>query len=359
MAGITRRDTLAGLAAAAAAGLSLPRGLAAQEMIKLTMASSHPTTLPWVGVLAEHVVGQSNARLEAAGTAARIDWTESYGGALYKFDKTLEAVGDGLTDLGWVGTLWEESRMPLQNVTFYTPFVTDDLPMQLGVLNRLHAEVPALAEAWERQNQVFLGASGIETYHLLTREPFERFADLQGKKIISAGSVGNFLKGTGATPVNSGLPEFYNNLRTGVADGVLISFSGAFPFKLFEPAPYVTKVGLGSQMTGALGVNRRVWRRLPEEVQTVLFELGHEYSTIHAERLMGAAGNFEQQMAAAGATITTLDPAERKKWVEALPDLAGDWRTETESRGSAAGEVLAAYMSAMVEAGATPERMWG
>ena len=50
------------------------------------------------------------ARTEFAGprpTAARSTNTAN----------TLEAVEIGLTDMGWVGTLWELSKMPLQNVT--------------------------------------------------------------------------------------------------------------------------------------------------------------------------------------------------------------------------------------------------
>ncbi|MFD0915408.1 C4-dicarboxylate TRAP transporter substrate-binding protein [Pseudahrensia aquimaris] len=352
----SRRTILAAMAAAAGASV-LPRQAHA-EVIKLTMSSSHPTAVPWVGALSSHVVKETNSRLAAAGSAISVDWTESYGGALYKFDKTLEAVADGLTDMGWVGTLWEESKMPLQNVTFHTPFVTDDLPLQLSVINKLHQELPALSEAWQRQKQIFLGASGIETFHMLTREPFERYEQLNGMKMIAAGSVGNFLKGSGAVPVNSGLPDFYNNLSSGVADGVLIAFSGAVPFKLFEPAPYVTKVSIGSQMTGGLAVNRRSWRKLPEDVQGVLQTLGQEYSQVHATQLMNAGQAFEAAMTAGGATITTLDPAERQKWVDGLPDIAAEWRAVTENRGAPAGEVLKAYMDAMKAAGVQPARDW-
>jgi len=354
---VDRRRFIASLAAASAAGF-LPARLAAQETVRLTMAASHPTALPWVGVLQSHVVGESNARLEARGVETRIKWTESYGGALYSFDETLEAVADGLTDLGWVGTLWEESKMPLQNVTFYTPFVTDDLPLQLSVLNELHESIPALAKAWEREGQVFLGASGIETYHLLTREPFESVEQLKGMRIIAAGSVANFLEGTGAAAVNSGLPDFYGNLATGVADGVLISFSGAFSFRLFEPAPYVTKVGIGSQMTGALSCNRQVWRGLPEDVQAVIRELGREYSDIHARMLMGAADDIEKKMAEAGAPVTSLDPRERAEWVGLLPDLAKQWVEVTAAKEDAAAEVLTAYMSALRARGVRPARDW-
>lgn len=268
-------------------------------------------------------------------------------------------MADGLTDMGWAGTLWEESKMPLQNVTYHTPFVTNDLPLQLRVMNQLHETMPALSDAWVQQNQVFLGASGMETYQLLTREPIERIEDLDGMKILVAGSVANFLKGTGEVPVNSGLPDFYSNLRTGVADGVIISFSGAFPFKLFEPAPYITKIGIGCQMTGGLAVNRRKWLDLPAEVQKVMKTLGQEYSAMHAEILMGAADKFEGLMREKGATITTLAPTERKKWIDSFPDIAGQWRDDASTRNAAAGDVLKAYMDAMVAAGATPARMWG
>jgi TRAP-type C4-dicarboxylate transport system substrate-binding protein len=331
----------------------------ALETIRLTIASSHPTAVPWVGVMKDHVVPESNKKLEAMGSDYRIKWTESYGGALFKYDKTLESVRDGITDVGWVGTLWEESQMPLQNVTFHTPFVSDDLPKILGLMNQLHKDVPELNEAWEKQNQIFLGASGIETYHLLTKEPVNSLADLKGMKIIAAGSVGNWLKGTGAAPVNAGLPGFYNLLKTGVADGVLIAFSGAFPFKLYEVAPYITKVGIGAQMTGGMTINKSKWDKLPEDVQQVLIELGEEYTIIHAEKLMKLAGIFEAKMVEAGATVSVLNNEERLIWVETLPDLASEWRDASESQGAAATKVLNAYMLGLQKLGVTPSRNWG
>lgn len=352
---MNRRQFGLGLGASALALASAGTASAANS-IRLTIASSHPATLPWVSAMKDLVVPESNTRLEAAGSDSRINWTESYGGSLYKFDKTLEAVGDGITDLGWVGTLWEESKMPLQNISFYTPFVTDDLPAVLGLTNQLHSEMPVLSDAWDRQKTVFLGASGIETYHLLTKDPLDGFDGLAGKKIIAAGTVGNWLKGTGAVPVNAGLPNFYNMLKTGVADGVLISFSGAFPFKLFEVAPHITKVGLGAQMTGGLAASKRSWSKLPDDVRAVLRKLGAEYTALHASVLMNLADKFEGMMAEAGATVTILPAEERQKWVDALPDLAADWR---ENSGPDAGDVLNAYLSGLEELGYASPRKWG
>jgi len=354
----TRRHFTKLLAAAGAASM-LPTGFAhAAKNVRLTIASSHPTAVPWVGTMHKHVVPETNKRLEAAGSALRVNWTESYGGALYKFDKTLEAVEQGLTDIGWVGTLWEESKMPLQNVTFYAPFVSDDMPAMLRVMNEMHREHSGLTEAWKRQKQVYLGASGIETYHLISKEPIESIAQLKGKKVAAAGVVGNWLKGTGAAAVNQGLPGFYNLLKTGVVDACMISHSGTFPFKLFEVAPYINRVSAGCQVTGAMTVNERVWRKLPDELKEILTQLGEEYSNVHGEILMNIANKFEGEMAKQGATILQMSDDARTEWADSLPDIASEWRAFNEGKKLPATEVMGLFLDKMTAAGAKPLRNW-
>ena len=223
-----------GAALLAAAALA---GEAGAETIRLTIASSHTTGLPWVGVMHTLVVPESNRRLEASGSPYRIRWTEAYGGSLYKFDNTLEAVEIGLTDMGWVGTLWELSKMPLQNVTYYAPFVTDDYEMIFEIMNELHQRVPALNDAWTAQNQRFLGGSVLDTYHLMTNFPVDEVEDLRGRKILAPGPSAAWLEGTGAVAVEGGLTTYYTQIQTGVADGVLTILTGAPPYRIHEVAP--------------------------------------------------------------------------------------------------------------------------
>ena len=342
---------------AALAGIVLAIPVTANaETYELTMASSHPTVLPWVGKLSELVVAETNTRLEAMGSEDRVNWTESYGGALYGFKDTLEAVGDGLTDAGWVGTLWEGSKMPLQNITYFTPFVSDDLVGTLKIMNELHREVPVLQEAWDDQNVVFLGASGVETYHLFTNFPVTSLADLDGRKIIAPGPSANWIKSLGAVPVDGALPTYYNQIQTGVADGVVVIITGAFPNKHYEVAPYVTLVGLGAHMTGGLGINKDVWDGLSEDVQQVLRELGEEYTVAHAEEVMARYESFLAQLPEVGATVTELPASEIAAWADGLPNLAQDWVSANADDGAA--EVLEAYMSKVKDAGLTPRIDW-
>ncbi|GAB5467527.1 MAG: hypothetical protein Kilf2KO_05570 [Rhodospirillales bacterium] len=355
--GLQPRDLAKAVATALlATGLALP---ASAETLNLTIASSHPTTIPWVGAMADLYVGEANERLEAAGSTTRIDWTEAYGGSLYGFKDTLEAVEQGLTDVGWVGAFWEGSKMPLHGVTYNAPFATDDMLVMLDVVNSMHDEIPALNEAWEDNNQVFLGASGVDTYHLMTNFPVTSLADLEGRKILAPGASAAWLKGTGAVALDGGLTTYYTDIQTGKADGVLTILSGAYPFKLHEVAPYITLVGIGAQATGGVSVNLDTWEDMDPEVQTILAELGREYSVRHAEEVNARVEAFKEKMVAEGATISTLPADERQRWIDGLPDLGGEWAKTQDDKGLPGSEVLKAYLEGIRARGGAPARNWG
>jgi len=339
--------------------LSLLAAAAQAETYRLTVASSHNTGLAWVGVMHTLVVPEANRRLEAMASPNRIRWTESYGGSLYKYNHTLEAVEIGLTDIGWVGTLWELSKMPLQNVTYYTPFVTDDYQLIYSVMNELHERVPALTEAWNGQNQHFLGASVLDTYHLMTNFAVDSIDDLDGKKILAPGPTAAWLEGTGAVAVDGGLTTYYTQISTGVADGVLTILTGAAPYRIQEVAPYVTLVGIGGQMMGGMSINLDTWNALPADVQQVLGDLGEEYSRAEAAELgVRYARALDTFKADPDVFVSELAPAEKQRWVEALPNIAGRWVEGNEARGVPAGEVLRTYMDAVRRRGVVPQRNW-
>lgn len=346
---------LAKLAGIAMAACTAATWTHAAETHRLTIASSHAATLPWVSPLSTRVVAEANDRLEAAGSDSRIDWTEAYGGSLYGYSDTLEAVGLGLADIGWVGTLWEESKMPYQNVTYYTPFTTNDPSLQLNIFNRLHDELPFLNEAWERENQVFLGGAAADTYHLLTTFPVNSIDDLRGRRILAPGPSGAWISAAGAVPVSGALTTYYNQVETGVADGVLVILTGAYPLRLYEVAPHVTLVGLGANFIGGMSINKDTWDGVPDEVQQVLRDLGREYSAENGALLHQRYQDIVAKLEAdPKVTVSELSASERKRWAEALPDLAGDW-----ARNLPHGqELLDAYMAAVAEAGETPLRNW-
>lgn len=323
---------------------------------KMTIGSSHPPVLPWTVPLKTLIVPQSNKVLKDLGIADTIHWTEAYGGALYDFNNTLEGIGDGLADIGWVGSLWEPAKQPLQNAAYYSPFVTGDFRALMEVQDALMDRVPAFAAEWTKHNTVYLGAQVADTYHLVTKFPVKSLEDIKGKKLLAPGAIASRVHGTGAIPVDAGLPVFYNMLQTGVADGAVILITGVLPFKLHEVAPYITKVDLGAVFSGALAMNKNTWDGLPPHMKVLFRMLGREYALRCAEMVaQREAGAWAALSRMPSVTISELPQAERVKWANALPDVAGDWARRNGEPGK---QVLRIFMEEARNRGAKPLREW-
>lgn len=343
--------------------LAIPSGARATETIDLTIASSHPTAIPWIGMIQTHFMKETDRLLAETGNY-KIDWKEAFGGTLYKANATLTSVEEGITDIGWVFSYLEAGKMPLSQVTAFTPFSTNNSPVQLETMTELYETVPAFKNEWEQYNLVLLGVTGADSYDLYMKEPIESIEDLEGKKVSAPGVIGSWLRGTGANPVDGALTTFYTDIQTGVSDGVLSIALGVLPTKLYEVAPYITRVNVGVVFSGGLAINRDTWDGLPEEVQKALLAGGSFYSKAHAQDLMDRHEAALQKIIELGAsqsppvTMTVMSDAARQQWVDGMPNLAGDWAAEAEGQGLPAKEFLAAYMKGLRDRGETPARDW-
>lgn len=346
----TALSAFAGLSLLAGAG----GGAAFAETFSLTAGSSHPPIVPWARALPELVVPQSAER--AIGLGHVIEWTEAYGGALYNFQNTLEGVEEGLADVGWVGTLWEPAKLPLQNVSFFAPFVTTDLNTLLEIGQRINSEIPEVAGAWATYNQRLLGVFATDAYILLTREPVNTVEDLDGLRLYTPGAVARWVEGTGAVGVDGGLPVYYEGIKNGVTDGGIVPTSSVLPFKLFEVAPYATVVELGGGISGALTMNLDTWNSLPPEMQGLFEEIGAEYSQFVNSALIGfVAHTINTLDEMPDVTVTTLPRSEMERWAGMVPDIAGEW---VASNGPVAAEVLQIFMDTTRANGISPVRNW-
>jgi TRAP-type C4-dicarboxylate transport system substrate-binding protein len=346
------------LAAAAIFAFVTPAPAQQTETIRLTIGSSHPPVIPWVLAMRNTVVQKTNRALEAKGSKYRIEWNEALGGSLYNFENTLEAVEQGIADFGWVGTLWEPAKMPLQNIMFATPFVTDDPKVAVKVMDELMAKSPHFKREWDAQKAIYLSATTSDSYQLFTKFPIKSQADLKGKKILAAGAVGAWMEGLGATAVNAAIPNFYNMVQTGVGDGVVLIPSGAVPIKLHEVAPYVTYVNMGAVTFGAFAVNKQRWESLPQEVRDVILPIAQEYAAENIRIVQEREKAGLELMKKEGAKISTLPDDERKRWADALPHLAKTWSEAADKRGQPGKQIMQEYMAAMRAAGAKPARDW-
>jgi len=124
----------------------LPAVASGQEIIRLTAIDGYPPKALWVKILSNYYLPEVNRRLAKTGNY-RIEWTEAYGGTVAKIGGVLEAIEEGLVDMGFVGTIFEAPKMPLQNVSYVSPFGTEDIGVVTGAIAKLQRDIPAMAKS--------------------------------------------------------------------------------------------------------------------------------------------------------------------------------------------------------------------
>ncbi len=343
--------------------LAVPATVSAQETINLTVASSHPTVIPWVGMIQTHFMAKTDEILAQTGEY-KIEWNEAFGGTLYKANATLSSVEEGVTDIGWVFSFLEAAKLPLSQASSYAPFSTNNPAVQLAVMEELFDTNEAFRNEWEQHNLKVLGFTGTDGYDVYTKEPLAGFAALDGMKLSAPGVLGNWLRGTGANAVDGALTTFYTDIQTGVSDGVLSLALGVLPAKIYEVAPYITRVDMGVAFSGAVAINRDTWDSLPEAVQNAMVEAGKYYTVSHGQDLVDRHEAVLNKMVEIGAaqnppvTITPMSQADREAWVAAMPNIAKEWADDLEGKGVPARAFMKAYLDGVRAKGESPVRNW-
>jgi TRAP-type transport system periplasmic protein len=355
------RHTMNSIAAILLAGLAASPALAQQE-INLTVAAGQPTrAMKPLAMVSEFFIPEVNKRMQAAGLDKKykINWKEAYAGSLLKPTFVLQGVSDGIADIGFEPTIFHPDKLPLEQISFVTPFTTTDVVLVGKTIDKMHAKFPEYRAQYDKFGVIRLAGSSYDSYELFTTVEVKKFDDVKGKKISTAGAALQWVRGTGATPVQSNMTLYYNNAKTGVIDGFIIFPSSIPGMKYPEAAPYVTKVGFGAQYAAALIINKGVHAKLPPELQKILREAGEAW-TAAADKVQLDAGEdgFKSVTGFPNGKTLVLPREEQTKWANAMPNIAKEWAERLDKDGQPGSKILAAYMDEMRGAGAKPVRDW-
>lgn len=329
----------------------------AQQEIKITVSAGHAPVILWVKHIKETLIPTVNREL-AKTNNYKIVWNEAYGGTLAKLGSELETIEQGVSDMGWVGTVFHPAKMPLQNVSFVAPFGPTDPRIVIKVINELHEKLPAMRKAWEKHNQVYLTGVPLDDYGIFGIEPINRLEDMNGKKYGGPATVHSWIKGSGAVGVAATLSSYYNDIKSGIYSGTITLASGAVPAKLYEVAPYFSQLGFGAMYGGGVSVNKTRWDKFPPEVKAAFKVGGEEFASAYGKELFVRTVAANDAIRANKGTIVAMPEAERVRLAKTIENPAKAWIETATKAGHPAKDVLKAYMDGVRKEGGKFARDW-
>jgi C4-dicarboxylate-binding protein DctP len=327
-------------------------GPATADTFTLRIGSGHPLgPVTYVNTSHEFLVPEIEKRV-AERTEHTVRFIEAYGGSLAKLDETLEAVEKGILDMGHVCFCFEPSKALAQNLNYFIPFSPPSAVLQAQITRKVYDQNPALSEHFSKNyNQTLLALSGYDNYNVGTRFEWEKFPDLSGHKLGGAGPNLVWLEGSGTTVVQTGIPDYYTSIQTGVIEGNMLFPSSYYGLKLYEVAPNYKIIDMGAMMVNGLMINNATLAKLPPEVVEIIREVSAEYEMVTAEALDRDQAAGIEKLKAAGAVITLLSPEERQAWAERLIGLPAAKSKEFTEAGYDGAAIFRSYLTAAKEAG--------
>ena len=251
---------------AAAVGLIAAPSIARAQTQKWKMVTSWPKRLPGPGMSAERVAERIRAL-----SGGRIDITVYAAGEVVPAFGVLDAVGNGVADIGHTAAFYWQGKAPAAAFFTTVPFgltpsehvawidagggqaLWDELYAPFGVKPFMGGNTGVCMGGWFRRE-------------------LKTLADLRGLKLRSLGLGGEVYRRLGATPQTTPPAEILTSLQSGVIDGAEFVGPGTdIALGLYRVAPFYYYPGFNKPNgTGECIVALKTWQALPDDLKAIV-----------------------------------------------------------------------------------------
>lgn len=246
-----------------------------------------------------------------------------YGGTLGSFAVNYDRVLDGVADIGFILPAMAGGRFRHQDVASL-PFEAKTSLAASTALWKLF-EKGVTAGEFEAVKPLALWTFPSAAIH--SKTPVRTLDDLKGKKIVASNAIAaKTAVALGGTPITFRPDEAYQAVSRGIADGVLMPFTGMFTFKLHDVTRHHLDAALGSD-SAMLFMNKRRYDALPAKAKQAI----DRFSYLALSQRLGKSTD-DQWLRARNAVkdrVVTLSAEEEARWKKAVEHLAAEWAKET------------------------------
>ncbi len=268
----------------------------------------------------------------AAETPHTVDFEWHYAQALLSMPELYEGTAMGVADIATTCPAYTPGVFPVTEA-FELPGYNND--------NALVASV-VMHEAWKQSELLQEEYADVKIMHFwatgpgdfMTNTPVRTMEDLAGLDIRAVGGTIPWVTALGANPVSFGMGASYENLETGVVDGLLAPTDTLQGFRLAEVTQYITKAPGAYNIIFMKVMNWDTWNSFPPSVQQIFEEVNEKYVIEYGQlrtdyTVLGQQFGVEEH----GMEVIELDPDEYQRWVDLIDPIMEAWIEKANAAG--------------------------
>jgi TRAP-type C4-dicarboxylate transport system substrate-binding protein len=258
------------------------------------------------------------------------------GGTLTPADKCYDGVVKGISDIGMSVLGYTRGRFPLSEVI--------DLPLGyktgLAATKLINAYYQKFTPQEFNDVQVmYFHAHGPGILH--TKKPVANLDELKGMKIVCHGLSAKVVGALGATPVAMPMPERYDALQKGVAEGGVNPIESLKGWKLGEVIKSTTENFGSAYSTGFFVVmNKDKWNSLPPDVQKVITAVNLEWIDKTGKGWDEIDKEGKEFTLARGNQVIALSKEEDEKWAKLVRPILDEYVANMKTKNLPGEEAL-------------------
>lgn len=320
-------------------------------------AGQTPEAYTWIRGMTEYLMPTVEAELAKTGNY-EIDWVESWGATVATVTESLEACQDGLLDVTNVCYVFEQSNLPYGNISYFVPFSVWDNDKAFEIQQDFLERYPVLRNEFDKFNQKAIGWATAENYNMTTKFKYEGLDSLKGMRAGAAGSNLSWITNA-VTKIQSGGPEAYNALQTGMYEMALQPTSFHRDLYLYEVAPYGLIGNFGVVWMGAITANTDFLNSLPQEVQDAFWVGGEAYTkgmlSIAKEAHESSVEFLEENCK----EVVYMTMEQKKEWADTLDNVPLEYVEKCEAEGlDDIRPLMIDFLKVIQDSGFEPVRNW-
>jgi TRAP-type C4-dicarboxylate transport system substrate-binding protein len=137
------------------------------------------------------------------------------------------------------------------------------------------------------------------------------------------------------------MPEAYDAISRGVADGVVCPMEALKGWKLGEVVKFTTQsYGSAYNMLFFVAMNKQKWNSLPPDVQKIIEQINEEWIDKHGKNWDAIDKEAYDFIDKLGNKVIPLSAEEGARWAKAVEPMFDDYVKDKSAKGLPAAEAL-------------------